>query len=198
MKNPQSKEGSDILRQKEQAIKKNKFKTSGNDAAKWTASEILGISRYFQTLWTILLITFRQWCLTPPAALLYHFNFHSSYMWITVEYGKSLLDLKGLELSVHSVFVNGYMIFYDNKYGNKWGFPGDSVVQNLRANTGDLRDTGSIPGSGRCPGGGHGNPLQYSCLELSHGQRSLVSYSPQGHRIGHNWSNLVCMHGNKY
>ena len=30
---------------------------------------------------------------------------------------------------------------------------------------GDLRDTGSIPGSGRSPGGGHGNPLQYSCLE---------------------------------
>jgi len=29
----------------------------------------------------------------------------------------------------------------------------------------NLRDVGSIPGSGRCPGGGHGNPLQYSCLE---------------------------------
>ena len=39
------------------------------------------------------------------------------------------------------------------------------VVKNLPANTGDLRDTGSIPGSGRSPGGGYGNPLQYSCLE---------------------------------
>ena len=39
------------------------------------------------------------------------------------------------------------------------------VVKNLPANTADLRDTGSIPGSGRSPGGGHGNPLQYSCLE---------------------------------
>ena len=39
------------------------------------------------------------------------------------------------------------------------------VVKNLPANSGDIRDTGLIPGSGRFPGGGHGNPLQYSCLE---------------------------------
>ena len=41
------------------------------------------------------------------------------------------------------------------------GFPGDLVGKNLPANAGD---TGSIPGSGRCPGGGNGNPHQYSCL----------------------------------
>ena len=41
------------------------------------------------------------------------------------------------------------------------------VVKNLPANTGDVRDAGSIPGSGRSPGEGHGNPLQYSCLENS-------------------------------
>ena len=39
------------------------------------------------------------------------------------------------------------------------------VVKNLPANAGDIRDVGLIPGSGRSPGGGHGNPLQYSCLE---------------------------------
>ena len=39
------------------------------------------------------------------------------------------------------------------------------VVKNPSANAGDIRDTGSIPGSGRSPGGGHSNPLQYSCLE---------------------------------
>ena len=39
------------------------------------------------------------------------------------------------------------------------------VVTNLSANVGDIRDTGSIPGLGRSPGGGLGNPLQYSCLE---------------------------------
>ena len=42
-----------------------------------------------------------------------------------------------------------------------WGFPGDSVVKNLLANTGDA---GSIPGSGRAPGEENGNLLQYSCL----------------------------------
>ena len=39
------------------------------------------------------------------------------------------------------------------------------VVKNLPANAGDLRDKGSIPGLGRSPGEGHGNPLQYSYLE---------------------------------
>ena len=42
------------------------------------------------------------------------------------------------------------------------GFPGDSVVKNLPANAGDV---GSISGSGKSPGGGHDNPLQYYCLE---------------------------------
>ena len=42
-----------------------------------------------------------------------------------------------------------------------WGFPGGSVVKNPPANEGDV---GSVPGSGRSPGVGNGNPLQYSCL----------------------------------
>ena len=41
---------------------------------------------------------------------------------------------------------------------------------------------GSIPGSRRSPGGGHGNSLQYSCLENFHGQRSLRGYSPWGQK----------------
>ena len=46
----------------------------------------------------------------------------------------------------------------------------------------DLRDMGSIPGSGRSPGGGHGNPLQYSVLENPMDrERSLVGYNPKGH-----------------
>ena len=39
------------------------------------------------------------------------------------------------------------------------------MVKNLPANAGDIRDVGSIPGLGRSSGRGHGNPLQYSCLE---------------------------------
>ena len=52
------------------------------------------------------------------------------------------------------------------------------MVNNPPANSGDLRDAGLVPGSGRCPGGGHSNPLQCSCLENPHGQRSLAGYSP--------------------
>ena len=43
-----------------------------------------------------------------------------------------------------------------------WGFPGGSVVKNLPANA---EEVGLSPGSGRSPGGGNGNPLQYSCLD---------------------------------
>ena len=49
-------------------------------------------------------------------------------------------------------------------------------------NVGDL---GLIPGLGRSPGGGHGNLLQYSCLENPHGQRNLAGYSPWVARVGH-------------
>ena len=56
------------------------------------------------------------------------------------------------------------------------------VVKNLPASAGDIRDLGLSLWSGRSPGGGHGNPLWYSCLENSHGQRSLAGYSPWGPR----------------
>ena len=55
------------------------------------------------------------------------------------------------------------------------------MVKNPLAGAGDIRDVGSIPGSGRSPREGNGNPLQYSCLE-THGQRSLAGYSPQDRR----------------
>ena len=57
------------------------------------------------------------------------------------------------------------------------GFSGGSNSKESACNAGNLS---SIPGLGRSPGGGHGNPLHYSCLENSHGQRSLVGYSPWG------------------
>ena len=62
----------------------------------------------------------------------------------------------------------------------EWAFQVALVVKNLLANAGDIRDTGSIPGPGRSPGEGNGNPLQYSCLENPHGQRSVVGYSSWG------------------
>ena len=59
------------------------------------------------------------------------------------------------------------------------GFPGDSAGKESTCSVGDL---GSIPGLGRSPEGGRGNPLQYSCLENPHGQRSLAGYSEWGHK----------------
>ena len=60
------------------------------------------------------------------------------------------------------------------------GFPGDSVVKNPPANAGYM---GSIPGLGRSPGEGNGNPLQYSCLENPmDGGAWWATYSPWGHK----------------
>ena len=56
------------------------------------------------------------------------------------------------------------------------------MVQNPPDTAGDARDVGLTPGLGRSPGGGHGNPLQYSCLKNPHGQRSLAGYRPWGHK----------------
>ena len=55
------------------------------------------------------------------------------------------------------------MIIFSDSYN--WASQVVLVVKNLPANAGDPRGLGSIPGSGRSPGEGHGSPLQYSCLE---------------------------------
>ena len=54
------------------------------------------------------------------------------------------------------------------------------LVRNSPASVGDIRDLGSIPGSGRSPIGGHGQPTPVFLPGESHGQRSLAGYSPQG------------------
>ena len=66
-------------------------------------------------------------------------------------------------------------IKYNNECTHRLGFSDNSESKESACNVGDL---GSIPGLGRSPGGGHGNPLQYLCLENPHGQRSLADYSP--------------------
>ena len=66
------------------------------------------------------------------------------------------------------------------------------MLRNLPANAGDSRNSDLIPWLGRSPGGGNGNPLQYSCLEnpMDRGPGRLQSMESQ--RVGHNWSNLAC------
>ena len=61
------------------------------------------------------------------------------------------------------------------------GFPVTLLVKDPPANAGDRRDLSLTPGSGRSPGGGHGNPLQYFCLENPMDKGSLAGYSPQSH-----------------
>ena len=60
-------------------------------------------------------------------------------------------------------------------------------VKNPCTNAGDPRDAGLIRGSGRSPGVGTGNLLQYSCLENSM-DRNVEGYSSSGHRVGHGWA----------
>ena len=70
------------------------------------------------------------------------------------------------------ILVAALIIFHGVK-----GFPGGSHGKESACNAGEL---GSIPELGRSPGGGHGSPLQHSCLKNPHGQRSLAGYSPWG------------------
>ena len=61
------------------------------------------------------------------------------------------------------------------------------VVKILPANAGDVRDSGSIPVLGRYPGGGHGNPLQYSCLE---NPTDSGAWQATVHRVAKSWTRL--------
>ena len=60
------------------------------------------------------------------------------------------------------------------------GLPDSSEGKESACNAGDTRDEGLVPGSGRSPGVGNGNPFPYSCLENPHGQRGLVGYAAHG------------------
>ena len=64
------------------------------------------------------------------------------------------------------------------------------MVKNPPASAGDERDTGSIPGSGRSPGGGHGNPRQYSCLENPVTEEPGRLQFMGSQRVGHDCSDL--------
>ena len=68
------------------------------------------------------------------------------------------------------------------------------LVVTLPVNARDMRDAGWIPGSGRSPEGGHGNPFQYSCLQNPHCQRSLAGYSSWSRKVGHDWATKYLAH----
>ena len=98
-------------------------------------------------------------------------------------------DTEAVVLFMHfSLFV-----FIGENFSQKTyqvGFPGGSDGKESACNVGD---PGLTPESGRSPGEGNGNPLQYSCLENS-ADRSLVGYSPQGHKESGKTERLTHIH----
>ena len=105
-------------------------------------------------------------------------NKNNNNTFLELSWGNKSWSWKNSNLNVRALLakIEDHLL-----YSLLW-FPGGSLVRNLPASAGETGDVGSIPGLGRSPGGGNGNPVQCSCLEKSHGQRSLVGYGPQGHR----------------
>jgi len=97
------------------------------------------------------------------------------------------------DLSIHLSFtfnnitvsycVTIHLFYLTNPYSRYMGFPGGSDGKESTCNAGDL---GSIPGLGRSPGGGHANPLQYSCLETPRTEQPGGLQSMQSQRVRHN------------
>ena len=79
-------------------------------------------------------------------------------------------------------------------FSPSWASQVALVVNNLPANAGDIKGAGSIPRSGRSPGGEHGNPLPIFLPGASPGQRSLEGYSSALQRVGHTCSDLARTH----
>ena len=89
------------------------------------------------------------------------------------------------------VFLNFYPSLYPLLTHLPWPFqysltPGGAMVKNLPANAGDTRAVNSILGLGRAPGGGHGSPLQYSCLENPMDKEAWQATVYRVQRVGHN------------
>ena len=100
-------------------------------------------------------------------------------------------DREAWRAAVHGATESNTTEWLSNTKYRVWGFPCGSCVKNLPANAGDPRNAGWIPGLGRPPGGGHGNPLQYSCLEnpMDRGVGELQFTGSQ--RVRHDWIDLA-------
>ena len=88
---------------------------------------------------------------------------------------------KGSALLVH------FKVIVDHKYNVIWASQVALVEKNLPANAGDVRDAGLLPGLVRYPGGEHGNPLQYSCLE---NPMDRGAWWDTIHRVAKSWAQL--------
>ena len=98
--------------------------------------------------------------------------------WTARRYKQSILNEISPEYSLEGLMLKLKLQCFGHNMARRW------LSEESAWNAGDL---GSISGLRRSPGGGYGNPLQYSCLENPHGQTSLLGYSPWGHRVRHDW-----------
>ena len=99
-----------------------------------------------------------------------------------------------LKLNIYYLYT-AYILYINSKclisnYNIFIGFPGGSDGKEYTCNAGNL---GLMSRFGRSPGGEQGNPLQYSCLENPHRQRSLTGYSPWDHRESDRTEQLVTL-----
>ena len=104
------------------------------------------------------------------------------FLQFIIKHGAPLVAWLGIRLQCRRPWLNswvGKMPWRRDMTPVFLGFPAGSDSKESACNAGDL---GSIPASGRSPGGGHGNSLQYSCLEKPQGQKSLVSYCLWGRK----------------
>ena len=91
--------------------------------------------------------------------------------------------------------IPGWKIPWRRAWQSTLVFLGFRISSDCKESTCNVGNLDSVSGLGRSPGGGHGNPLQYSCLENPYGQRSLVGYSPWGHKELDTTEQLSTAHG---
>ena len=88
-------------------------------------------------------------------------------------------------------FFLSFLFFFEKILEHLRGFPGGAVVKTLPVNAEGIRDTSSIPGLGRYPGVGNGNPFQCSCLKIPWTEEPDGLQSMGSQTVGHDWA---CMH----
>ena len=165
----------------------------------------------FKTIWNLVITYFYHFSLCIlPSIQTSHQNMPCSFLCHSfASYQQHLLNLiypsKSSHLfhlvfcmSIRTLFVhsyNGYKLYLIICYilGIFFGFQGGSKVKNPPANAGATGDTGLIPGSGRSPGGGNGNPLQYACLENPMNGGAWWTTSMGSQRVRHDWARTVIL-----
>ena len=120
-------------------------------------------------------------CMFPISFCLFTLTAHEIHLWVG---NKKAVYFNWITLSSGE---NQISTLFKNSPGISGAPQVVLVIKNLPANARDLRDAGSILGSGRCPVGGNGNPLQYSCLEnpMDRGVCQAIV-----HRISKSWTRL--------